>query len=518
MRGARARSIAANPVVIGAVTVLVTVIAVVLAYNANSGLPFVPVFQMKVETPDAARLVVGNEVREGGFRIGAVSQIETIRDEAGEPMAALLTLDIDQSAAPIPVDSDFSIRPRSVLGLKYVELIRGEAPQALQAGSTVSIDETAIPPEFSDVFNMFDAPTRQNIKTNLATFGAGFAGRGMSLNRTLQELPELLGDIEPVMSSLGDSSTELDRFIDELADAARVTRPVSEELASGFTFAADTFEGLSRDPEALKETIAEAPPTLQTGIETLPDTRPFLRELAAISPEISATARSVRTSAPAITSALAAGTPVLRRVPAFNEDLEGALGALDDLTSSPTTNLVLDGLNATTATLDPTLKYLGPFFTVCNYWNYFWTYFADHLRSYAGPEIGFFQRIQGKSAPEQDNALAVFGAADPANSEGVIEPTTELFGDPADLKAQFHGRAVDENGRADCEEAGRQYNPSQNLDLPPDFANVSLGTRTPGNQGTTFEGRGRVPRGQSFSAEPGGLAPEVARGAGVGGR
>jgi len=518
MRGARAGSVAGNPVLIGAVTVLVTVMAVFLAYNANSGLPFVPVFQMKVETPNAARLVVGNEVREGGFRIGSVSRIETVRDEAGEPMAALLTLNLDRSAAPIPVDSDFSIRPRSVLGLKYVELIRGEAPQALQAGSTVAIDETAIPPDLSDVFNMFDPPTRQNIKTNLATFGGGFAGRGLSLNRTLQELPELLTDIQPVMRSLGDPATRLDDLIDELADAARVTRPVAGELASGFTSAADTFEGLSRDPEALQETIAEAPPTLQTGIETLPDTRPFLRELAALSPELSATARSVRASAPSINSALGAGTPVLRRVPAFNEDLETALAAIDDLTSSPTTDLVLDGFNATTATLDPTLKYLGPFFTVCNYWNYFWTHLVDNLRSYAGPEIGFFQRIQAKSAPEQDNTLASFGAAEPANSEGVVEPTPEIMGDPVDLHGQFHGRAVDENGQADCEEAGRQYNPAQSLDLPPDFANVSLGTRTPGNQGTTFEGRGEVPEGQTFTAEPGGLGPEVARGAGVGGR
>ena len=35
-------SAAANPVLIGAVTVLVTTVAVFLAYNANQGLPFVP--------------------------------------------------------------------------------------------------------------------------------------------------------------------------------------------------------------------------------------------------------------------------------------------------------------------------------------------------------------------------------------------------------------------------------------------------------------------------------------------
>jgi hypothetical protein len=32
----------ANPVLIGAVTVLVAIVAVFLAYNANNGLPFVP--------------------------------------------------------------------------------------------------------------------------------------------------------------------------------------------------------------------------------------------------------------------------------------------------------------------------------------------------------------------------------------------------------------------------------------------------------------------------------------------
>jgi len=42
MRSRQAPSIAGSPILIGTVTVLVTVVAVFLAYNANSGLPFVP--------------------------------------------------------------------------------------------------------------------------------------------------------------------------------------------------------------------------------------------------------------------------------------------------------------------------------------------------------------------------------------------------------------------------------------------------------------------------------------------
>ena len=42
MRGRSASSVFANPVLVGAVTVLVVIVAVFLSYNANNGLPFVP--------------------------------------------------------------------------------------------------------------------------------------------------------------------------------------------------------------------------------------------------------------------------------------------------------------------------------------------------------------------------------------------------------------------------------------------------------------------------------------------
>ena len=47
-------SIVANPVLVGAVTALVVVVAVFLAYNANKGLPFVPTYTVKIETKNAS--------------------------------------------------------------------------------------------------------------------------------------------------------------------------------------------------------------------------------------------------------------------------------------------------------------------------------------------------------------------------------------------------------------------------------------------------------------------------------
>ena len=62
-------SIVANPVLVGAVTTLVVVVAVFLAYNANSGLPFVPTTELKFQVSSGANLLPGNDVREGGTMV-----------------------------------------------------------------------------------------------------------------------------------------------------------------------------------------------------------------------------------------------------------------------------------------------------------------------------------------------------------------------------------------------------------------------------------------------------------------
>src|SRR3954449_8515739 len=88
-RGRRSNaSVVANPVLVGAVTVLVIVVAVFLAYNANNGLPFVPTREILVDISSGANLVPGNEVREGGYRIGVVEKI-TPKTIDGQALAEL---------------------------------------------------------------------------------------------------------------------------------------------------------------------------------------------------------------------------------------------------------------------------------------------------------------------------------------------------------------------------------------------------------------------------------------------
>jgi ABC-type transporter Mla subunit MlaD len=399
------------------------------------------------------------------------------------------------------------IRPRSALGLKYVELVRGRSPKALPEGSTIATRANAVGPELDDFFSIFDEPTRENIDRNLDYFGTALAGRGEAINRTLGAAPQLLGDLPPVMRTLANPDTRLVRLLDETADLTRVLAPLSNTLARGFTGMADTFDALSRDPQALRDTIAHTPGTLQEGIESLPASRPFLTRLAGISDEVQGTARELRASLPAVNRALAAGTPVLRRTPQFTDDLEGTLRALRSLATSPTTDITLAGLTDTMRTLNPTLRWVGPHVTVCNYFTYYWTFLADHISD--EDATGTVQRVQIKLAPlEQPNSLLTFGATEPANADRVDPVQKSLFGDAVQLHDQIYNGAIDASGNADCESGQRGYRPRLATGFPQDM-NVVLDPRSPGAQGPTFKGRARIPEGQTFSSEPDGIAPQV---------
>ena len=180
-------ALVASPVLVGAVTVLIAIIAVLIAYGANQGLPFVPTYDVKAELPSGAKLVKGNEVRTGGFRVGVVSDIKptTTRVDGESKTVALATLKLDKTVEPLATDTKLRVRPRSALGLKYVELTPGRARRAYKAGDTIPVESASEPLEFEDVYEIFDRETRPAVQRATAGFGDSFAGRGQSINESV---------------------------------------------------------------------------------------------------------------------------------------------------------------------------------------------------------------------------------------------------------------------------------------------------------------------------------------------
>jgi virulence factor Mce-like protein len=362
-------SIAANPVLIGAATTLVVIVAVFLAYNANSGLPFVPTYELKTRVPNAANLVKGNDVRIGGTRVGAVTDITPVTDKKTGAVSAQLTLKLETTVKPLPVDSTVLIRPRSALGLKYVQITKGTSSRGFEDGATVPLRNARPEPvEIDQVIGTFDDKTRAASQSNLTEFGNAFAGRGSDLNRAVEQLNPLLTNLVPVMQNLSDPRTQLRRFTTALGRTARIVAPSAVTQAELFGNLDVTFRALANVARPfLQDSISGGPPALDEAIKDFPQQRPFLANSEALFRELRPGVRALRTSAPVLADALEIGTPTLRRSVAFNNRLKPTFQALQRFAEDPLVTLGVRDLQSTATLLAPTIAHLAPVQTVCNY-------------------------------------------------------------------------------------------------------------------------------------------------------
>jgi virulence factor Mce-like protein len=361
-------SIGASPVLIGAATVLVALVAVFIAYNANAGLPFVPTYDLNAELPSGGKLVKGNEVRVGGFRVGVVKEVKpkvtTVNGERRSVAVAVLNL--DKKIEPLSKDTKFRVRPRSALGLKYIELEPGTGKETWRSGDTVPVKQSSEPLEFEDLFSTFDRDTRPNIQRATDGFGNAFAGRGRAINSSIEALNPFFKALTPVMRNLSDPDTELDQFFLQMGRASAQVAPVARTQALLFTDMADTFAAISANPRALQDTIEKGAPTMDVSIKSFRVQQPFLTDFTDLSARLRPAAEELPRSLPAINSAFKVGTPVLPRTVELNENLEKAFGELDDLFQNPNTLLALKDLTTAITVTRPALEYITPYQTVCN--------------------------------------------------------------------------------------------------------------------------------------------------------
>ena len=454
-RGRRSAALVASPVLVGAVTVLVAIIAVFIAYNANAGLPFVPTYDLKAELPTGNKLVAGNEVRVGGFRVGVVDQItpKTVMSGGRNRTVAEISMKLDKTVERLPADSQIQIRPRSALGLQYVQLTPGESKRELEAGDTLPLRNAKEGLELEDVLSTFDDESRVATRAAIEGFGDAFAGRGQSLNSAVGALNPFMKSLEPVMRTLSDPDTQLDQFFVQLGRTVEQVAPVASVQGELFANMATTFEALSRDPAALQATIEKSPSTLETGTRSLSVTRPFLGDFADLSRRLRPAVRELPRSLPALNRALKAGIPVLPRTADLSERLGGALGELEDLVENPNTLLTIRDLRTTLRVTKPAIEFIAPYQTVCSYWNYFIHVLGEHW-SQTSPLGGTVQNQGVKLVnPAQPNSLAITESSRPWDVPPGMDPVGAHLG-PLPLGRLYsipYQPAIDAQGNADCQ-------------------------------------------------------------------
>jgi ABC-type transporter Mla subunit MlaD len=367
IRRPREPGLAGNPILIGALTVLVTVVAVYLAYNATNGLPFVPTYSLHVQVGNAEELQHGTDVNLGGARVGVVSTVTAGRTRTGRAIA-LLNLKLYESVKPLPVDSRFDIRLKGSIGLKYLQITLGRARQGYRNGAIVPLGHTTAEVDFDQVLSMFDPKTRAGVAGSTIGFGQALAGRGYDLNRAIGAFKPLVTDLGPVMRNLSSSATGLGGFFRGLESYTAALTPVAATNAALFTNLDTTFRALAGVSRPyFQQTISETPPSFEATIADSPVIRPFLTDTASLLRQFRPGFATLSQSAPVLADTFAIGRRTLPGTAELDRKTVLLSRTVRNYGANPVVQAGLDRLTLALARLRAPLAFLTPAQAPCNY-------------------------------------------------------------------------------------------------------------------------------------------------------
>ncbi len=355
-----------SPLLVGAVTVLVLLVAVFLAFGANNGLPFVPRYNLHVQIRDAEEVTRNGEVYMGGALIGAVSSVTASRSANGTPVA-VLNLELDHSVEPLAVNSRFTVRLQGAIGTKIVDITPGSARRGWANGATVPMSDSDATTDLDQVLDMFTPDTRAGVQATTLGFGAGLAGRGGDLNGAIGAFVPLIQALGPVMSTLAAPHTDLSGFISGLGAFAHALAPVADQQAQLFTGLDTTFTALAGVATPyLQDAIADSTPAEQSVTDDGPALRSFVTDATGLLHELRPGFATLPVSAPIVADTFAAGARNLPGTAALDRRVVSLAKSLTSYSDNATVQAGLARLTLTASSLRPPLAFLTPVQSTCN--------------------------------------------------------------------------------------------------------------------------------------------------------
>ncbi|MHB8507082.1 MAG: MlaD family protein [Candidatus Dormibacteria bacterium] len=163
--------------------------------------------------PGVNGIIVGSDVYLGGVKVGIVRDLQVDTDSHG----ATVTMDIGEQYGPFHQGATAAVRPKSLLGEKYIAMTAGDPSRdALPGGSTLPAQDTSVNVELDQLINTFDEPTRKSLQGLITELGKGLAGQGPNTNTTIQAGTQDFNSLAAVTDVLNQRDAELKTVIQSL--------------------------------------------------------------------------------------------------------------------------------------------------------------------------------------------------------------------------------------------------------------------------------------------------------------
>lgn len=277
-------------------------------------------YRVDVVFDDSRGLVPGQLVQVAGARVGTIDDVSLTRD-----FKARVHLEVDRDFAPFREDAQCTIKPQGLIAENYVECDPGSPdaePLRGRGGErpTVPVEQTTQPVALTDLFEIWNAPTRDRLQILLSSLGIANAGRGADLNailrranpalalarRVIGQLERQRDDLATIVDATGEVAEDLGRQPDGLRRLARHAARVTTETARH-------REQLGESVRRLPALLREARPALRKLDATMDAGRPLLAQLERSAPAVNRLSADIPRLDEIARPALAALAPVLRR-------------------------------------------------------------------------------------------------------------------------------------------------------------------------------------------------------------
>jgi phospholipid/cholesterol/gamma-HCH transport system substrate-binding protein len=301
-------------------------------------------YRITVPFDEATTLAEESDVRISGISVGKVKAIEL-----GEDGLAEAELELQDAYAPIPMDSQATLRQKTLLGETYVELTPGDDNSGtIDEGGTLSEAQVSEAVQLDEIFRTFDEPTRIAFQQWMQNQAVALDGRGLDLNAALGELDPFAEETNRLLTTLDTQSKAVRKLVsnggvvfEALSERQGQLRGLIENANTVFQTTAARNESLQEAFRIFPTFLRETRVTLERLERFSADTDPLVRQLRPAAQELSPTLISLGQLAPELQrlfdglggengtiSASREGLPALERL--LDTDLPPLLGRLPD--------------------------------------------------------------------------------------------------------------------------------------------------------------------------------------------
>ncbi|MGI8921335.1 MAG: MlaD family protein [Solirubrobacteraceae bacterium] len=269
-------------------------------------------YQVDVIFDNARGLVPGQLVEIAGARVGSISDVTLTPD-----YKARVEMQIDGRFAPFRADASCSIRPQGLIAENSVLCDPGSpsAPQLVTSGGhhpTVPVTRTTEPVNLTDLFNIWDQPTRERFAVLISELGLAGSAEGQDLNSillrtnpTLALARRVIGILQRQSAQLASSIDSTGAVVSQLAGRASRVRDFVDRAANVTTVTATHAGNLAAAIHGLPGLLATAQPALIQLDAVARSGTPLLAQLRAAAPGLNRLGVDLVPFARAATPALA---------------------------------------------------------------------------------------------------------------------------------------------------------------------------------------------------------------------